>query len=398
MVERSEGGGMTEETIFTYQNLLKAYLDCRLRKRKTVNALNFEYELERNLYKLLQSLKARRYQPGCSTCFVVTIPTIREVFAADFRDRVIHHLFVNEIIEMVERTFCFESFACRTGKGTHKAVKRIKHFIPKVTENYTKEAYYLQLDLKSLFMSIDQRILYKIIEKYITEADKSGKWKEEMIWLAKVIIFNKTAESYVKKGKKELFEILPKRKSLFYAKPYMGLPIGNLTSQFFANVYLNEADQFIKRELKCQYYIRYVDDFIILDTDLRKLEEAAVRVDSYLKEHLGLTVSYEKTVIKSLNEGIDFLGYLIKPDYMLIRKKVVKRFNEKLMIAEYEIAHNKAEQNANGQKKLAAIAASYYGHFKHANAFYLKKNFKQGLRIFWKNINLFPNLSLRFSI
>ncbi len=366
------------ETIFTYENLYKAYLECRKMKRKTINALKFEYELENNLYKLLKELKSRRYKPGRSTCFVVTKPTVREIFAADFRDRVVHHLFVNELIEIAEKTFCFDSFACRTGKGIHRAVRRLKQFIPKITENYKKEAYYLQLDIKSFFMSIDQRILFGIIEKYIAKSGKSNFWRNEIRWLAKIIVFNKTTKNYLIKGNKEVFKLLPKGKSLFDAKEFRGLPIGNLTSQFFANLYLNEVDQFIKRELKCRFYVRYVDDFIILNSNPSVLEEAALKVDGFLGKKLNLGLSHQKTKLKDIKEGIDFLGYQIKPDYTLVRKKVVKRFWEKFWRKEQELKLG-LDEDPIMEKKIKEMAASYFGHFKHANAYFLGKSLNSGL-------------------
>ncbi len=386
-----------DKTIFTYYTTYRAYLDCRVRKRKTVNALKFEYELENNLYQLLQELKNRTYRPGRSTCFVVTKPSVREIFAADFRDRVIHHIFVNEIIGMAEQKFCSDSYACRTGKGTHAAVRRLGKLIPKVTNNYRQEAYYLQLDIASFFMSIDQRILFGIVEKYITDAKRSALWKDEMLWLARVIIFNKTADNFVKKGRAETFDLLPKRKSLIYAAEYKGLPIGNLTSQFFANVYLNEVDQYVKRELKCRYYVRYVDDMILLSSSRAKLVALSTKIDTFMSNKLGLGLNLQKTKLKAIGEGIDFLGYFVKPDYILIRKKVVRRFWAKLWQREetfkIEIAKSgtsveaKAKATHKNRKKIKAMAASYYGHMKHANAKTLKKNLKHESRLSWSNMN-----------
>jgi len=385
------------KTIFTYYATYKAYLDCRVRKRKTVNALKFEYELENNLYNLLLELKNRTYRPGRSTCFVVTKPSVREIFAADFRDRVVHHIFVNEIIDMAEQKFCSDSYACRTGKGTHAAVRRLRKLIPKVTENYKKEAYYLQLDIASFFMSIDQRILFQIVEKYIKGASESELWKNEMLWLARVIIFNKTTDNFVKKGRTETFDLLPKRKSLIYVAEYKGLPIGNLTSQFFANIYLNEVDQHIKRELKCKFYVRYVDDLIILDSSKSVLENIAIQVDTFMSSKLGLNLNRGKTKLRAIKEGIDFLGYFIKPDYTLIRKKVINRFYGKLLMKERELAAELSDSNITSEnrdkifkareKKITAMAASYYGHMKHANAKTLKKNLNHELRLFSNNIS-----------
>ena len=146
--------------IFNLQKLYLAYFDCRNGKRKTVNALNFEWDLERNLFLLLNELKTKKYKPGRSICFAVKEPTPREIFAATFRDRIVHHLLVREINDMGERTFIFNAFSCRKGKGTHKAVKLLKQSIRRLSKNYSKEIYYAQMDISGFFMSIDHDILY----------------------------------------------------------------------------------------------------------------------------------------------------------------------------------------------------------------------------------------------
>ncbi|NCO46343.1 MAG: RNA-directed DNA polymerase, partial [Vibrio sp.] len=263
-------------------------------------------------------------KPGRSICFVVKEPSPREIFAASFKDRVVHHLLIREILEMGERKFIFDSFACRKNKGTHAAVKRLKRFIRKVTQNYKKEAFYCQLDISGFFMSIDHDILFSIFKKFISKQDKPNQWEEEVLWLARTIIFYKPTKNYLIKGSPSLFKLIPPRKSLFESGENAGLPIGNYSSQFFANLYLNELDQFIKRELKCRYYVRYVDDFILLDRDKEKLKFWRDEINDFLKENLKLELNLNKIKIQPIDKGIDFLGYFVKPDYTLVRKKVVK--------------------------------------------------------------------------
>ena len=356
------------KTIFTFEKLYQAYLDCRKTKRKTINALKFEWNLERNLFQLKKALETKKYKPGRSICFVVKEPSPREIFAASFKDRVVHHLLIREILEMGERKFIFDSFACRKNKGTHAAVKRLKRFIRKVTQNYKKEAFYCQLDISGFFMSIDHDVLFSIFQKFISKQDKPDQWKEEVLWLAKTIIFHKPTENYLIKGNPSLFKLIPARKSLFQSGEKCGLPIGNYSSQFFANLYLNELDQFIKRKLKCKYYIRYVDDLILLDRDKENLRHWRNKINNFLEERLSLKLNLDKTKIQPIDNGINFLGYFVKPDYVLICRRVVSRLKNKL----YFLNKNKKE-TLELNKTLATIN-SYYGHFKHAFSFNLRKD------------------------
>jgi len=283
------------KTIFTFEKLYRAYLDCRKNKRSTVNALKFEWNLERNLFQLQKELEAGTYKPGRSICFAIKDPSPREIFAADFRDRVVHHFLINEIEEIGERKFIFDTFSCRKNKGTHLAVRRLKGFIRKATKNYTKKAFYAQLDISGFFMAIDHNILHRLFEKLILEQNKPICWQKEVLWLAKTIIFNKPTQNYVVKGDTSLFKFIPPRKSLFHSGARCGLPIGNYSSQFSANLYLNELDHFIKRELGCRYYVRYVDDLILLNANKDILNIWKDRISGFLQEKLNLKLSLNKT-------------------------------------------------------------------------------------------------------
>ena len=256
---------------FTFQNLYKAYLDCRKRKTKTLNHLKFTENLEENLLSIEKELQNRTYRPGRSIAFMVQKPKIREIFAADFRDRVVHHLLCNYLNPIFEKVFIYDSWACRKGKGTHGAMLRLKKFAVQLErererERETKDSrlFYLQAGISSFFTSIDQKILFGLIRKRIKNP--------EILWLSKTIIFHDCARDIAPKiqSQPRLFEKLPPEKSLFKVARGKGLPIGNLTSQFFANVYLNELDQFVKHNLKAKFYVRYVDDFVILGRNREK--------------------------------------------------------------------------------------------------------------------------------
>jgi len=355
------------KTIFTFENLFRAYLSCRENKRKTINALKFEINLERNLFLLQKELENKTYKPGRSICFAVTEPCPREIFAATFRDRVIHHLLVRELEGIGEKSFIYDSFSCRKNKGTHSAVERLRVFIRKATKNYSRKTFYLKLDISGFFMSINHNILYNILENLILKQNKPDYWKGDVLQLARIIIFHRPTANYIIKGNPDLFNLIPARKSLFGANKGKGLPIGNYSSQFFANLYLNILDHFIKRELKCGYYIRYVDDLVILDGNEKELKYFKDKINIFLKKKLDLCLNFDKIKLQNINKGVDFLGYFIKKDYMLVKKSVVKRFKNKLLSREAKLPGN--------IKSVWAMVNSYYGHFKHAFSYNLRKNF-----------------------
>lgn len=354
-------------SIFTYKNLYNAYLECRKNKRKTSSALEFETDLEDKLFELLIELKDYKYTPGKSTCFVVKYPKTREIFAANFRDRVVHHLFLREILEMSEKSLFFNSFACRKNKGTHKAVNILQRYIKKVSRNGKKQVFFLQLDLRSFFVSIDYKILYKIFIKFIEKQKKSKKWKMEIVWLAKQIIFHKPQDNCFIRGDRNLLHSVPKHKSLFGAEKGKGLPIGNYSSQFFANLYLNELDYFIKQKLRIKYYVRYMDDFILFDYDKNELEKITCKISDFLGDKLMLNLNSKKTKLKNIKEGIDFLGYFIKPDYVLVRKRVAYNCRKKIHGFFLE------GLDSDNLGKTVACLNSYFGHFRYANSFKLRK-------------------------
>ena len=390
------------ETYYTFGNLYKAYLDCKKRKSNTLNHIKFWENLEENLLDLEEKLQNRTYKPGRSIAFVVQKPKLREVFAADFRDRVVHHLLCNYLSPIFERTFIYDSWACRKGKGTHGAMLRLREFARKLSrerdgewhqrnivrgllpENYrtnssqparvgfeqyrsrsqatrTQQSFYLKMDIKSFFMSIDQRILYNLIAKRIK--------KQEILWLVRVIIFHDCARDIPPKIQSQpcLFDKLPVGKSLFKTKKGKGLPIGNLTSQFFANVYLGELDQFIKHKLKLQftrhlrggrrdssevkeasvncitsnYYLRYVDDFVLLGNSITELKYYRDEITRFVADKLFLTVHPKKQIIKTISSGIDFVGYIVRSDYVLIRRRVIGDFKRRLEFSvDKESAYN----------------------------------------------------------
>jgi len=237
------------------------------------------------------------YCPTRSVCFFTTVPKFREIIAADFRDRVVHHLLVPFLEAIFEPKFIHDSYACRRGKGTHVAVQRLRRFLRRVDRQSRCGGWFLQLDIRSFFMSIDHDILLGILGRHVQN--------EQLMSLAEIIIrHDPTADCYLK-DRAGLARKMPRHKSLFHLPPGVGLPIGNLTSQFFANVYLNELDQFIKHHLKCRCYLRYVDDFILVHASRPYLENARREIEMFLAEKLKLTLK-KKALPRRTSDGIDF--------------------------------------------------------------------------------------------
>jgi len=340
-----------QNDLFSFQNIYRCYLDCRKKKRNTFNALRFEINVEENIVKLEKELKNKTYRPSRSILFAARKPKLREIFAADFRDRVVHHILVKEFEKIWEPIFIHDSYACRIDKGTHKAVVRLQGFLRKITSNGNIRAYYLQLDIKDFFTSIDKELLFTIIRRKVTDP--------EVLWLTERILFWDCTTSYVQRGDKSLLANIPSNKSLFGKNNLRGLPIGNLTSQFFANIYLNELDQFVKHTLKAHYYLRYVDDFVLLSTDASQLSAWQAQIEEFLFNQLKLRLHPKRRKLLPISNGIDFLGYIIRPKYILVRRRVINNLKAKI------------RELINYPDKLKNSIYSYLGHFRWANSYRL---------------------------
>lgn len=300
---------------------------------------------------------------------MVNYPKAREIFAADFTDRIVHHLLINAIEKYFEKRFIFDSYACRREKGTHNAAAKTLKFIRTITNNKTRNAYYLQLDIRSFFPDLDKNILFKIIKREVLAMKKGKNWKSDILWLSRVIIYHDPTANYQLKSPPVLMRKIPRHKSLFGKSNKKGLPIGNLTSQFFANVYLNELDQFIKRKLKVKYYIRYVDDLLLLSENKDQLKSWRKEINNFLIKKLKLSLHPQKDHLRSVYQGIDFLGYVIFPSHVLVRKRVVDNLKTKL----YNLNQNKLPPSLKEIEKTTALLNSYFGHFRKANSYSLRK-------------------------
>jgi hypothetical protein len=297
-----------------FQRLVQAYLDCRRTKRNSASALAFEAQAEHNLYQLYEELASGTYQPGHSVCFVITHPKPREVWAARFRDRIVHHLLYNHIAPRFHARFVADSCACIPGRGTLYAAKRLEHQVRSHTQNWSCPAHYLKCDLANFFVSIDKTVLLAQLQRQVTEP-----W---WMALASVILMHDPRQSVEVRGTRAELALVPPHKSLFNAPDGYGLPIGNLSSQFFANVLLDDLDQFAKHRLQAPHYVRYVDDFILLHDSTQWLTQARLHIEAKLGE-LHLQLNPRKTVMQPIARGIDFVGHLVKPWRRITRRKTV---------------------------------------------------------------------------
>jgi RNA-directed DNA polymerase len=263
------------------EELFAAYFLCRKNKRNTINALLFEKHFEANIFRLEEEILNGNYIPGRSIAFIVNKPVKREIFAADFRDRVVHHWLIGKLNPLFERIFINDSYACRTGKGTHFGIKQVDSFIKTCSDNYKTDCFILKLDIAGFFMHINRQILFErlshFILKYYQAEDKSL-----VLEICEKLVFNNPAENCTIKGKRKDWDGLPNNKSLFHSPAGCGLPIGNLTSQVFANFYLNPFDHFIKTTLNIRHYGRYVDDFAIVHQSKEFLKSLIPKIRDYL--------------------------------------------------------------------------------------------------------------------
>jgi len=302
---------------FSLADLFKAYFECRKNKRCKRSALQFELNLEQNLLKLYKEIKAGKYKIGKCICFVVTKPKPREVWAANFRDRIVHHLIYNFISERFYKRFIRDTYSCIPKRGTLAAAKRLLYFSRSSTNNYTRKMFYLKADLSNFFVSIDKDILFSLIKKQVHE--------EWLLVLIEQIIYNDPVKNVYKKSSPKKFKLIPKYKSLFNADKQHGLPIGNLTSQFFSNVYLDVMDQYIKRNLNCRYYLRYVDDFVIIDGNVQMLNKCFEKIKNYILQFLNITIHPRKKLINKVENGIDFVGFFVLPHRVFLRKQIIHK-------------------------------------------------------------------------
>jgi hypothetical protein len=354
------------------EEVLEAWYLCRKNKRNTANALAFEVDCEAEVYTLWRSINDGSYQPGRSVAFVVRGPVVREVFAADFRDRVVHHLIIKKLNPLFEKQFIYDSYACREGKGTHFGIRRLERFARACSDNYNRDCYILKLDIEGFFMHINRRILFERLCRFILE-----KYREQdqglVIELCEKVIFNDCTANCIIKGNRSDWRDLPPSKSLFHSPPGCGLPIGNLTSQIFANFYMDVFDHFVKHDLGIRYYGRYVDDWVIVHPDKAYLQALIPRLDGFLREKLGLNVHPRKIYLQHFSKGVTFLGAIVKPGRIYIKNRAKGNFYARIQEWNERIEEKKKPDESD-LESIQSAANSYLGLMKHYRSYHIRRN------------------------
>lgn len=328
------GGGSIHGDLYTkiisLKNLLAAWQEFKLGKSKKLDVREFYFNLEENLFALHKDLANKIYKHGGYHAFKIADPKPRDIHKASVRDRLLHHAIYRALYSYFDKTFIHDSYSCRIGKGTHKALERFRVFANKVSKNHTCTAWVLKCDIKKFFASIDHAMLLGILEKHIQDKD--------ILRLLKEVIGSFASRSNLDD---------------------VGLPLGNLTSQLLVNVYMNEFDQFVKHKLKAKYYIRYADDFVILSNNKKELEELLRYVEVFLQVKLKLQLHPNKVSITTISSGVDFLGWVHFTDHRVLRTATKKRMFRRLV-------------ERKGSKGENATKQSYLGMLRHGNAYKLQ--------------------------
>lgn len=335
------------------ENLYNAYLKARKGKNNIAEVLKFTYNLESELLKLQYELRSQTFKTGKYRHFIIFEPKERKISALPFRDRVIHHAICSIIEPIFEKIFIYDSYACRKGKGTHAGVDRIQKFIRRANES-NSNYYVLKCDVSKYFSSINHEILKKDIREKI--ADK------KLLQLLDKIIDSSCSEKYYFSNSEEQNAQSSSEK---------GIPIGNLTSQLFANIYLNKLDEYVKYELKIKYYIRYMDDFIILYESKQELHEVKEKIRLFFTS-IKLTLHPKKANIFPIVLGIDFLGYRIYNNHRLVRKSTVKRFLKSVKGKLKKYDYGSIDFN-----KLMESFNSWEAYMDYGNSYNLKKSLQE---------------------
>ena len=327
------------------ENLLSAWHKFKQGKMKKKDVMEFHLHLEKNIFELHDELISEQYKHRKYHAFYIQDPKLRHIHKAEVRDRIVHQTIYTELTKIFEPTFIHDSYSCREGKGTHKAVKALEIIGRQMTHNYTAPCYVLKCDIRRFFDSVDHQILLEILSRKIKD--------ERFLHLCQEIITSFAGyKDYVRTG--------------------AGIPIGNLTSQIFANIYLNELDQYLKQKLKEKFYIRYADDFVILSPDKKHLREIQLEIENFLKEKLRMELHPDKVFLRNFYQGIDFLGYILFPKHKVLRTKTKWRMLKKM---DRNFAGFIREEL--GFESMNQVFQSYFGIMSHGNCRRLTSDIKK---------------------
>ena len=316
---------------FLLEALWVAYFDARKGKRHTEDEQRFELNEAENLIELRDSIISREYETDVGIAFVTVNPVAREIFAAPFRDRVVHHFLFNVCNSWWDKRLIYDSYSCRRGKGTHFGIKRMHHHMQAVSDNFTKEAWIIKLDIQAFFMSLDRKM---VLSRILWGLDRQfegnyGELYATCRFLWQKIILDDPVEGVRRRGRPSDWEVLPKSKSLFYQPKGVGIVIGNLTSQLASNIYLDILDRYVKNTLGYKHYGRYVDDFYLVVTpeEFSKAKKDIEAIAGFL-EGMGLTLHPDKRYIQRARHGVNYLGARIYPHHIIPGYRVQKNYRE----------------------------------------------------------------------
>ena len=304
-------------------DMLEAYYDCRKSKRRTASAVVYEMDYESNLITLRDRINTRTYAPGKSICFVVTRPRYREVFAASFEDRIVHHYIALRLEPLFELVFSPRTFNCRKGKGQLYGINMLRQDIIDCSKGYTTDCYIMKLDLKGFFMSIDKALLARLIDKFIVE-HYTGTDIDDLRYLCQVVVLHHPEKNCERHSPAKYWGYLPANKSLFTNGEGRGVAIGNLFAQLFANFLLNIIDWYLE-DSGIEYHGRYVDDMYCVDTDKNKLLKAVPAVRDKLAS-IGLSLNEKKFYIQYYKKGVEFTGAIVKPGRVYCCNRALTNF------------------------------------------------------------------------
>jgi|GEM_PF-324443 len=327
-----------QKFMYIHEQMIVSFYDARKHKRRTYDECRFEIDASQNLFRLTSSITRGTYAPSRSITFVTYRPVPREIFAAPFRDRVVHHFIFRHCYPWWNEHFIADSYSCREGKGTLEAVRRCSRNMRRVTRNFSRPARVLKFDIKSFFMSLPRFELYK---RALWGLEQQFPERGELFYLLRFlwyrIIMDNPAHRARRRGDPKNWTDgrLPKGKSMFHQKPGIGIVIGNLTSQLLSNVYLNELDQFITKKLGYKYYGRYVDDFYIFVTveDYLKLKKQVKLISEFLKL-LKLELHSKKRYDQPVEHGVGFIGAKIYPYRVIPSKRLIRNFRVAMRMVE----------------------------------------------------------------
>lgn len=345
----------------TIESIYEAYYDCRANKRSTYSASWFEANYETYLLQLHTDIVSGIYSPGRSVAFIVKEPVKREIFAASFRDRIVHHWIAMRIEPLLESVFIDRSFNCRKGKGNSAGIKSLHADIRDLSENYNCECWVMRLDLQGFFMSINRQLLIDKLCQFINKA-YAGDDKQDLLRLCRLVLLNAPETNCVIKGSRSTWDGLANNKSLFTAQPGHGLPIGNLTSQLTANFLLNDTDHYIQNVLGIRIG-RYVDDYYLIDPDKDRLLSAIPLIREHLRSSAGVSLHPRKFYLQSYAKGIKFIGAEVKRERIYIGNRTLgKAFKRIHNFNELAVDARLMAKNA---EAFASSMNSYLGIMKH---------------------------------